>query len=80
MENINLIISTQEKVTLQIAEEMKITDPREFKFAFAIVSKMMEMYEDNGAEELLEQIQDLTEEGDFFCSTCDHVNALIKDR
>ena len=76
------ITSPQEQVALKIAEEMKITDLREFKFAFAIVCKVMAMYEEDGAEELLEQIQDLTEteEGDFSCSTCEHVNRLIKDR
>ena len=61
---------------------MKITDAREFKFALAIVCKVMAMYEGDNSEQLLEQIQDLTEteDGDFRCSTCDHVNQLIKDR
>lgn len=76
------ITSPQEQVLCKIAEEMKITDPREFKFAFAIVCKVMAMCEDDGAEQLLEEIQDLTEteDGDFRCSTCDQVNALAKDR
>ena len=76
------ITSPQEQVLLKIAEEMKITDVREFKFAFAIVCKVMAMYEGDNSEQLLEQIQDLTEteEGDFSCSTCNHVNQLIKDR
>jgi len=76
------ITSPQEQVLLKIAEEMKITDVREFKFAFAIVCKVMAMYEGDNSEQLLEQIQDLTEteDGDFRCSTCDHVNQLIKDR
>lgn len=75
------ITSPQEQVLCKIAEEMKITDVREFKFAFAIVCKVMAMYESDNSEQLLEQIQDLTEteEGDFRCSTCDHVNQLIKD-
>jgi len=76
------ITSPQEQVLCKIAEEMKITDVREFKFAFAIVCKVMAMYEDDGGEELLEEIQDLTytEQGEFSCSTCDHVNQLIKNR
>lgn len=76
------ITSPQEQVFCKIAEEMKITDVQEFKFAFAIVCKVMAMYEDDGAEELLEQIQDITEteEGDFRCSTCDQVNTLAKER
>jgi hypothetical protein len=76
------ITSPQEQVLCKIAEEMKITDVREFKFAFAIVCKVMAMYEDDGAEELLEEIQELTytEQGEFSCSTCDHVNQLIKNR
>ncbi len=76
------ITSPQEQVLCKIAEEMKIRDPREFKFAFAIVCKVMAMYEDDGAEQLLEEIQDLTEteDGDFRCSTCDQVNALAKER
>lgn len=76
------ITSPQEQVFCKIAEEMKITDVQEFKFAFAIVCKVMAMYEDDGAEELLEEIQDLTEteDGDFSCSTCNHINQLIKDR
>ena len=76
------ITSPQEQVFCKIAEEMKITDVQEFKFAFAIVCKVMAMYEDNNSEELLEEIQDLTEteDGDFSCSTCNHINQLIKDR
>ena len=76
------ITSPQEQVLLKIAEDMNIRDPREFKFAFAIVCKVMAMYEDDGAEQLLEEIQDLTEteDGDFRCSTCDQVNAIAKDR
>jgi hypothetical protein len=76
------ITSPQEQVFCKIAEDMKITDVQEFKFAFAIVCKVMAMYEDDGAEELLEEIQDITEteEGDFSCSTCNHVNQLIKNR
>jgi len=76
------ITSPQEQMTLKIAEEMKITDVREFKFAFAIVCKVMAMYQDDNFEELLEQIQDITEteDGDFRCSTCDHVNGLAKNR
>ena len=76
------ITSPQEQMTLKIAEEMNIRDMREFKFAFAIVCKVMAMYQDDNFEELLEQIQDITEteDGDFRCSTCDHVNRLIKDR
>jgi hypothetical protein len=76
------ITSPQEQVFCKIAEEMQITDVQEFKFAFAIVCKVMAMYEDDGAEELLEEIQDITEteEGDFSCSTCNHINQLIKNR
>ena len=76
------ITSPQEQVFCNIAEEMKITDVQEFKFAFAIVCKVMAMYEDNNSEQLLEEIQDLTEteDGDFRCSTCNHINQLIKDR
>jgi len=76
------ITSPQEQVLLKIAEEMNIRDPREFKFAFAIVCKVMAMYEDDNSEQLLEEIQDITEteDGDFRCSTCDHVNELIKNR
>ena len=76
------ITSPQEQVTLKIAEDMNIRDVQEFKFAFAIVSKVMAMYEDDDSEELLEEIQDITEteDGDFRCSTCDHVNSLIKNR
>lgn len=76
------ITSPQEQVFCKIAEEMKITDVQEFKFAFAIVCKVMAMYEDNNSEQLLEEIQDLTEteDGDFRCSTCNHINQLIKDR
>lgn len=55
------ITSPQEQVFCKIAEEMQITDVQEFKFAFAIVCKVMAMYEDDGAEELLEEIQDITE-------------------
>tara|TARA_R110000803_G_C11908165_1_gene312909 strand:- start:460 stop:861 length:402 start_codon:yes stop_codon:yes gene_type:complete len=38
-------------------------------------------YDDN-SEELLEEIQDITEteDGDFRCSTCDQVNSLAKNR
>ena len=38
--------------------------------------------EEECSEQLLEEIQDLTEteDGDFRCSTCDQVNALAKDR
>ena len=76
------ITSPQEQVLLKIAEEMNIRDVQEFKFAFAIVSKVMAMYKDDDSEELLEQIQDLTEteDEDFRCSTCDHINDLIKNR
>ena len=76
------ITSPQEQVLLKIAEEMNIRDPREFKFAFAIVCKVMALYEDDNSEQLLEEIQDITEteDGDFRCSTCDHVNELIKNR
>ena len=76
------ISSPQEDILCKIAEEMKITDVQEFKFAFAIVCKVMAMLEDDGAEELLEEIQDLTytEQGEFSCSTCNHVNQLIKNR
>lgn len=76
------ITSPQEQVFCNIAEEMKITDVQEFKFAFAIVCKVMAMYEDNNSEQLLEEIQDLTEteDGDFRCSTCDQVNTLAKNR
>jgi predicted adenine nucleotide alpha hydrolase (AANH) superfamily ATPase len=76
------ITSPQEQFALKIAEEMQITSVQEFKFMFAIVSKVMAMYEDDNSEELLEQIQDLTEteDGDVRCSTCDHVNDLIKNR
>ena len=41
------ITSPQEQVLLKIAEEMNIRDPREFKFAFAIVCKVMALYEDD---------------------------------
>ena len=76
------ITSPQEQVLLKIAEDMNVRDPREFKFAFAIVCKVMALYEDDNSEELLEEIQDITEteDGDFRCSTCDHVNELIKNR
>lgn len=76
------ITSPQEQVLCKIAEEMKITDVREFKFAFSIVCKVMALYEDNNSEQLLEEIQDLTEteEGDFRCSTCDQVNTIAKER
>ena len=76
------ITSPQEQVLCKIAEEMKITDVREFKFAFSIVCKVMALYEDNNSEQLLEEIQDLTEteEGDFRCSTCDQVNTITKER
>jgi len=76
------ITSPQEQMTLKIAEEMNIRDVMELKFTFAIVCKVMAMYQDDNFEELLEQIQDITEteDGDFRCSTCDHVNRLIKDR
>ena len=76
------ITSPQEQVLLKIAEEMNIRDPREFRFAFAIVCKVMALYEDDNSEQLLEEIQDITEteDGDFRCSTCDHVNELIKNR
>lgn len=76
------ITSPQEQVLLKIAEEMNIRDPKEFKFAFAIVCKVMALYEDDNSEQLLEEIQDITEteDGDFRCSTCDHVNELIKNR
>ena len=76
------ITSPQEQVLCKIAEDMKITDVQEFKFAFAIVCKVMAMCEDDGTEEILEEIQDLThtEEGDFSCSTCNHINQLIKNR
>jgi len=76
------ITSPQEQVLLKIAEEMKITDAREFKFAFAIVCKVMAMYQDDNSEQLLEEIQDLTEteEGDFRCSTCEQVNTITKER
>jgi len=76
------ITSPQEQVLLKIAEEMNIRDVQEFKFAFAIVSKVMAMYKDDDSEELLEQIQDLTEteDEDFRCSTCDYINDLIKNR
>jgi hypothetical protein len=76
------ITSPQEQVFCKIAEEMQITDVQEFKFAFAIVCKVMAMYEDDGAEELLDEIKDITEteEGDFSCSTCNHINQLIKNR
>ena len=76
------ITSPQEQVLLKIAEDMNIRDLREFKFAFAIVCKVMALYEDDNSEELLEEIQDITEteNGDFRCSTCDHVNELIKNR
>jgi hypothetical protein len=76
------ITSPQEQMTLKIAEEMNIRDMREFKFAFAIVCKVMAMYQDDNFEELLEEIQDLTEteEGDFRCSTCDQVNTIAKER
>jgi hypothetical protein len=76
------ITSPQEQVLLKIAEEMNIRDPREFKFAFAIVCKVMALYEDDNSEQLLEEIQDITEteDGDFRCSTCDHVNELVKNR
>ena len=38
--------------------------------------------EDDNTEQLLEEIQDITETepGDFGCSTCDQVNSLAKDR
>tara|TARA_R110002167_G_scaffold312360_1_gene518057 strand:- start:251 stop:514 length:264 start_codon:yes stop_codon:yes gene_type:complete len=76
------ITSPQEQVTLKIAEEMNIRDMREFKFTFSIVCKVMAMYEDNNSEEILEEIQDITEteNGDFRCSTCDQVNSLTKNR
>ena len=76
------ITSPQEQMTLKIAEEMNIRDMREFKFAFAIVCKVMAMYQDDNFEDLLEEIQDLTEteEGDFRCSTCDQVNTIAKER
>lgn len=76
------ITSPQEQVTLKIAEDMNIRDVREFKFAFAIVCRVMAMYEDDNSEQILEEIQDLTEteDGDFRCSTCDNVNSLIKNR
>ena len=76
------ITSPQEQVLCKIAEEMNITDVQEFKFAFAIVCKVMAMYEDDGAEQLLEEIQNLTEteEGEFTCSTCMQVNSITKDR
>jgi hypothetical protein len=76
------ITSPQEQLALKIAEEMQITSVQEFKFMFAIVSKVMAMYEDDNSEELLEEIQGLTETEDehFRCSTCDHVNELIKNR
>lgn len=75
------ITSPQEKVTLQIAQDLNITDMQEYKFAYVIVSKVMAMYEDGNAEELLEQIQDITEtDDDFICSTCQQVNDLIKNR
>ena len=76
------ITSPQEQVLLKIAEEMNIRNPREFKFALAIVCKVMAMYEDDNSEQLLEEIQDITEteDGDFRCSTCDHVNELTKNR
>jgi len=51
------ITSPQEQVLCKIAEEMKITDVREFKFAFAIVCKVMSMYEDDGGEEQLEKLE-----------------------
>jgi len=41
------ITSPQEQVALKIAEEMNIRDVQEFKFAFAIVCKVMAMYEEN---------------------------------
>jgi len=75
------ITSPQEKVTLQIAQDLNITDMQEYKFAYVVVSKVMAMYEDGNAEELLEQIQDITEtDDDFICSTCQQVNDLIKNR
>lgn len=76
------ITSPQEQMTLKIAEEMKIKDVREFKFAFAIVCKVMAMYKGDNFEELLEEIQNITEteDGDFRCSTCDQVNTLTKER
>ena len=76
------ITSPQEQVLCKIAEEMKITDVQEFKFAYAIVCKVMAIYEEDNSEQLLEEIQNLTEteEGEFTCSTCNHVNQLIKDR
>lgn len=76
------ITSPQEQVLLKIAEDMNIRDPREFKFAFAIVCKVMALYENDNSEKLLEEIQDLTEteEGEFTCSTCIQVNSITKDR
>lgn len=41
------ITSPQEKVTLQIAQDLNITDMQEYKFAYVIVSKVMAMYEDS---------------------------------
>jgi len=76
------ITSPQEQVLCKIAEEMNIRDPREFKFAFSIVCKVMAIYEADSSAELLEEIQDITEteDGDFRCSTCDQVNSIAKQR
>lgn len=41
------ITSPQEQVHLKIAEEMDIRDAQEFRFAFAIVCKVMAMYKED---------------------------------
>tara|TARA_R110000744_G_scaffold324202_1_gene430041 strand:+ start:88 stop:399 length:312 start_codon:yes stop_codon:yes gene_type:complete len=47
-----------------------------------ICNRVMIKEEDDNFEELLEEIQDLTEteDGDFRCSTCDQVNSIAKQR
>ena len=42
----------------------------------------MAIYEADNSDELLEEIQDITEteDGDFRCSTCDQVNSIAKQR
>lgn len=75
------IISQQEKIALDITKRLNVSDMSEYKLILRTVCMVMDMHDDT-AEELLEQIQDMTEteDGDFRCSTCDHVNSLIKNR
>ena len=45
------ISSPQEQVLCKIAEEMKLTDVREYKFAFVRVSKVMALYDDDNSDQ-----------------------------